>query len=227
MTILVQQSDLARSMNNSKIEITDQDIIFAICNRNESICKQFYLDCRTYFFAKHKSVIIFKSREYEILDLYQDAFSLLYSEIESKRITVVNNKIVRKDTNGDYHEMTAKLKTFLLSIAKIKSLSQSRKNNELSLDEAIIPDLIDSDDNYDEIYDIVNYCVNFMLPDRCKHILTLFYYENKSLDEILEIRKENTSKDGLKTSKSKCMAKLKFNILNELKRNNITVYHGK
>lgn len=214
-------------MSYSRMEVTDQDIILAICNRNESICKQFYLECRTYFFAKHKSVFIFNSRAYEILDLYQDSFSLLYSEIESKRIAVVNNKVVRKDTNGDYHEMTANLKTYLLSIAKIKNLSQFRKNNDLSLDDAIIPDLIDSEDNYDEIYDIVNYCVNFMLPDRCKHILTLFYYENKSLDEILEIRKENTSKDGLKTSKSKCMAKLKSNILYELKRNNINVYYGK
>ena len=47
------------------------------------------------------------------------------------------------------------------------------------------------------------------MSDRCRQILTLFYYEQRSLDEILAIRPENTSKVGLKTSKYKCMQRLR------------------
>ncbi len=214
-------------MAKSKEKITDKEAILAIINRDEFACKLFYLECRTYFLAKHNGVFSFKSREREILDLYQESFSLLYSEICSKRINIVQGKIVKKDKNGEYHNMSANLKTYLLSIAKLKNLELSRHTEDLPLSDITIPDLIDFSDDSGEIYEIVNYCVNFLLPDRCKQILTLFYYENKSLDEILELRKENCSKDGLKTSKSKCMSRLKTNIINELKRNNITIYHDK
>jgi DNA-directed RNA polymerase specialized sigma subunit len=59
---------------------------------------------------------------------------------------------------------------------------------------------------------IIDECVND-LPARCKEILTLFYYKNKSLDEILTLRQENTSKDGLKTAKSKCMKQLSDRVI--------------
>ena len=47
------------------------------------------------------------------------------------------------------------------------------------------------------------------MSDRCRQILTLFYYEQRTLDEILALRPENTSKVGLKTSKYKCMQRLR------------------
>lgn len=54
------------------------------------------------------------------------------------------------------------------------------------------------------------------LPHRCREILTLFYYEHRSLDDILALRTaakgETLSYDGLKTAKSKCMKQLMNNI---------------
>lgn len=214
-------------MTAHKFDISDIDVVHAIQEDDEQICKYFYMDCRSYFLAKHTSIFTLKSRELEALDLFQESFSLLYCEINTKRIDVRNNQIMRKIRTGEYKYMTASLKTYLMSIAKFKNLELSRNIDVLSIDEAIIPNLIDDNEDNSEIYDIVNYCVNFLLPDRCKHILTLFYYERKNLEEILAIRKENNSKDGLKTSKSKCMSKLKANILKELHRNNIAVCHGK
>lgn len=214
-------------MNSRQIKYSDIEVIHAIQNEVEPICKQFYLECRSYFLSKHTSVFTFKSRELEILDLYQESFSLLYCEICSKRIYIRHNQIVRKNKGGEYKPMSASLKTYLLSIAKFKNLEISHNTNTEFFNESFIPDLIDSNEDTSEIYDIVDYCVNFLLPERCKHILTLFYYERKTLDEILAIRKENNSKDGLKTSKSKCMSKLKRNILSELRRNNIAICYGK
>lgn len=57
------------------------------------------------------------------------------------------------------------------------------------------------------------------LPPRCKEILTMFYYDGLSLDEIMEERGEkNISKNGLKTAKYKCMENLKAKVKNSFAR---------
>ena len=56
-----------------------------------------------------------------------------------------------------------------------------------------------------------------------KEILTLFYFKKKSLDEILAIRQENSTKDGLKTAKSKCMRQLEGRIIETFKEYNISL----
>ena len=58
---------------------------------------------------------------------------------------------------------------------------------------------------------IVSQCL-LSLPKSCLEILTMFYYEKKSLEQILEERPENNSYDGLKSRKSKCMTNLKKRI---------------
>lgn len=52
------------------------------------------------------------------------------------------------------------------------------------------------------------------LSETCRDILTMFYYEELSLDEILVRRGENTSKDGLKTGKYKCMKHFETDVRN-------------
>jgi DNA-directed RNA polymerase specialized sigma24 family protein len=51
------------------------------------------------------------------------------------------------------------------------------------------------------------------LSNHCREILTLFYVKRMSLEQIMMSRSENTSKDGLKTSKSKCLRQLKTNVV--------------
>lgn len=119
--------------------------------------------------------------------------------------------------------MSASLKTYLLSIAKYKNYELIRE------EDVYVPEQTNVADREDERPEeftsewIVEMCVN-ALPPRCKEILTLFYYENKSLDEILEIRHENQSKDGLKSGKSKCMKSLKERISAEFERRNLKPY---
>ena len=66
---------------------------------------------------------------------------------------------------------------------------------------------------------IVSECVK-NLPDSCYKIISLFYYEQKNYDEIMEMSDNYTSKDALKTRKYKCMEQLqkrieeKFNMYN-------------
>lgn len=75
------------------------------------------------------------------------------------------------------------------------------------------------DDNPESLRErIVADCV-FELPPRCKEILTMFYYDGMSLDEILRARGEkNISKNGLKTGKYKCMEYLKSKVREQYDR---------
>ena len=85
-------------------------------------------------------------------------------------------------------------------------------------------ELLSYDDADKELkHQVVDDCVA-NLPARCKEILTLFYFKKKSLDEILQIRQENTSKDGLKSAKSKCMRQLEERIIETFKEYNEATY---
>jgi len=78
-------------------------------------------------------------------------------------------------------------------------------------------------DNVDEMKTrIVDECIARMSPS-CVEILTMFYYKGMGLDEILAARGENTSKDGLKTAKNKCLKTLKEKVTNEFLNCNINV----
>jgi pyruvate kinase len=50
------------------------------------------------------------------------------------------------------------------------------------------------------------------MSKHCVEILTMYYVNGLSLDKILMFRTENKSKDGLKTSKAKCLAQLKAEV---------------
>ena len=62
---------------------------------------------------------------------------------------------------------------------------------------------------------IVSECVK-NLPDSCYKIISLFYYEQKNYDEIMEMSDNYTSKDALKTRKYKwnnCKSVLKKSLI--------------
>ena len=73
---------------------------------------------------------------------------------------------------------------------------------------------------------IISDCVAQM-PPRCRQIITLFYYEHKTLDEILALRTaekgERLSYNGLKTGKTKCMKQLMANIRKRFQEAGINV----
>lgn len=58
------------------------------------------------------------------------------------------------------------------------------------------------------------FTVNFkiallIMPEQCRIILTLFYYDGCSLDEILQALPSYKDKDSLKNRKSKCLKELR------------------
>lgn len=211
---------------NTRHDLTDAEVIEGIQSNNGSVEKTFYLSCQKYFKERRAGVFDHKSGAQEAQDLFQDSFLMLWQEIQARRIYVRDNYAWRTDRSGKNRKMSASLKTYLMAIAKYKNYELLREEEIYVAEPANAPDtpntLEEEADEYTSEW-IVEQCVN-TLPPRCKHILTLFYYEGKSLDEILAIRNENQSKDGLKTGKSKCMKTLKEKILNQFKLYNLKPY---
>jgi len=214
---------LGFARNKRQPELSDPEVIEGLQHNDVAVERSFYLSCQRYFKDRHSGVFDFKGGAKDEQDLFQDSFLKLWQEIQTRQIYVRDNYAWRIDRNGNDRKMSASLRTYLLSIAKYKNYELIRE------EEIYVPERINASDREDEQPEqytsewIVEMCVN-ALPPRCKEILTLFYYEGKSLDEILAIREENQSKLGLKSGKSKCMKSLKDKITEEFERHNLKPY---
>lgn len=207
-----------------KKALDDVEVIEGLQQGDSRVEHDFYMSCRSYFNQRRSGVMDIPLDNAQLPeDLFQDSFEKLWIEIRSKKIYIRDNYPWRVDRTGEPRRMTANLHTYLMAIAKYRNYEMIREEEIY-----VHPDNDQSDKPDDDLPDftheeIVEQCVN-ALPPRCKDILTLFYYEMKSLDEILAIRHENTSKDGLKSGKSKCMAQLKKRILEQFERYHLKPY---
>lgn len=132
------------------------------------------------------------SRE-DILDVYQDAFVALIENAEKGKLDGLN----------------AKLKTYLFSIGKYMIFSKLRKNKKDFVEIETLPDGLEwaeIDENNQHISQLEENLKK--LGEQCYKILRLFYYEERKLDEIMEMLPYQ-SKDVLKSQKARCLKQLK------------------
>lgn len=196
--------------------ITEADYVRGIQAGDAAMERRFYDHCLKYYNDKKGGVFGDDTDACE--DYFQDAFIQVWSEIQNNRIHIVDGDIYRIQADGHDARMTAKLNSFIMTIVRNQYLKTKRHvnvdiENMSKADTMKVEDLLAYDGGDKEIkQQIIDKCVT-ELPVRCKEILTLFYYKGKSLDEILMIRKENTSKDGLKAAKSKCMKQLSERVI--------------
>lgn len=193
---------------------TDIEMVKAVLRHDNAQLERCYLDCKRYF-ASHAGAVFVDDADVD--DVFQDAMVHLWREIETRRIEVFEGRLCRW-SEGRLVPMTSSLTTFLMAIAKRKHWELMRRQNRIQLmdtDRAL--EVIDRErytEQPDEVSEtelrerVVADAV-LAMSDRCRQILTLFYYEHRSLDDILAMRPENTTKMGLKTSKYKCMQRLR------------------
>lgn len=206
-------------------DLTDMEVIEGLQCNDRKIEKSFYLSCHDYFVSHRTGILWAEERgAREPQDIFQESFLKMWQEIQARRIYVRDNYAWRIDRNGVGRRMTASLKTYLMAIVKYKHYEDIREEDIYRGYPATIVDIVEEEPDENLRKWIVSQCVN-NLPARCKNILTLFYYENKSLDEILALRKENQSKDGLKTGKSKCVKTLRERISKELEKHNLKTFN--
>lgn len=206
----------------------DKDVISGLQLCERKVEDWFYTHTRSYFNEHFNEVFFDKDRKQEI---FQSAFLKLWTEIQNKKISLVDDVVSRQQRTGEYQPMTCSLTTFLMTFAKNEYrevLRNVREDNYAEIfDDAAgdeVPVTFDGEAEEQEMKcRIVDECIQSMSPS-CIEVLTLFYYENKSLDEIMELRdNKNSSKNGLKTAKNKCLTALRTKVIKEYRRYNLNV----
>ncbi len=206
---------------------SDEEVVTGLQARKRHVEEWFYKHAKTYFMDKFNDVFFDQEQKETI---FQESFVRLWTQIEDKKIFVKENRIWRLQRNSFAQPMTCSLNTFLFAIAKNEYRELVRSNKIV-----FVEDYFDKADNNcielpqmeEDEKDVKNWIVDEciqMMPPRCLEILTLFYIKGKSLDEILEIRKDkNTSKVGLKSAKYKCMNALRERVTKMFDQLNIKI----
>lgn len=196
--------------NPFSVQYSDVALVEGTYKKDRKIQQALHRHCKRYFDDNYKGV--FFATEENKQDIFQEAFITLWQNIEKKKIYVEDGELRGKDGKP----FTGKLTSYFMSIAKLKYLEWVRKNTsptctdkDLTMLGSICKELLFEDGaDEDEVkFSILEECISHM-SERCSQILTLFYYEMKSLDRIMEEVPSFTSKDALKTTKYKCMQTL-------------------
>lgn len=202
---------------------SDQEVVLGLQSRDRNVEEWFYAECRRYVLDKFDEIFFDQDQKQEVL---QESFIRLWTQIDCLRIKVIDGVIHRQQADGVYRPLTCSLLTFLMAIAKneyreiVRDIKEEYYGELFEDEEHAEVQQIEWDEEEAEEQKnrIVAQCV-CQLSDRCREILTLAFYEDKSNDEILAIRADkNTSKDGLKTAKNKCLNSLKAKIQKEFER---------
>ena len=198
---------------SSDMEYTDKEIIKGFFDKNERVLISVYKEFRpkfcSYFRTKYN-----KDEDY-VVDLFQDSFLAVYNNIQSGKLTEGN--------------LTSSLQTYFMSVGKYSLMANDRKTHTLgqeSLDRGMnvddegnqyttkrvqkgIDDLQSDEVYYHEKTELEDYTERMVgsMGHPCSELLTLFYWEKKSMEEIAH-EMNFSGADSAKTQKSKCMKKL-------------------
>lgn len=155
-------------------------------------------------------------------DRFQDAFIQIWTEIQDGRIFLERGNIWRlpKAKGAVAAPMTCSLHSFIVDICRKQA--EKGKRGPIVVPADAVPEITDDDYRAFEQEEkevklrLIHSCIAVMSP-HCREILTQFYVQGLSLENILLIRRVNVSKDGLKTSKSKCLQRLKNDVVSTYK----------
>lgn len=191
---------------------SDVAYVEGVFRRDPIMERALHYHCKRYFDESYKGVF-FVGNGYKD-EIFQEAFITLWEKIMNKKIYVEDGELKGKD--GD--AFSGRLTTFFMSIARLKYLEWARENlhrytdeekerqrreQEMELFKTL---LYDSGD--ETMLEIIADCISKM-SKQCNQILTMFYYEEKTLDDIMMELRTFESKNALKTRKYKCMEELR------------------
>jgi|SRR5690606_16287250 len=131
----------------------------------------------------------------DAVDIYQDSIVVLYENILSGKLT----------------SLTSSVKTYLFAIGKykiynrlkVKTVTADIADYEFLLTEESDEEFILHEENTLKVQQAYR-----QLGGKCREVLKLFYYENRTIEEIKD-RLAYTSKDVVKSQKSRCIKQIK------------------
>ncbi len=130
-------------------------------------------------------------------DIYQDAVIALVENIRKGKLDNINSS----------------LKTYLFSIGKYMALKKFKEQQKtINTEFGVLAEFIEwEEDTYADGNEALIRLIQLKLKEMspaCKKILIWFYYEEKRLDEIVQLG-HYAGKDVVKSQKSRCLAALK------------------
>lgn len=172
--------------------IEDHYLIDQLKQKKLKTLDQVYLTYKEEFFLFARSLSF---PEEDISDLYHETIISFYENIQ----------------NGKLNNLTSTLKTYLFAIGKFKMYkamesNKARISNDLIIhaDEEVRTFEVDIDIEKQQVLK----SAFTELGIKCKKVLELYYYEGLTLDEIQDYL-GYSSKDVLKSQKSRCLRQLK------------------
>ncbi len=175
-------------------------LIQALKNGDESTLKKVYLENRAKFVGFGKQ---YGLENTELLDIYQDAYIVLYENIQKGKLT----------------KMTSSIGTYLISVGKHMIFEQLRKSEKTVKSEHILS--IAKVESYDNAVDFTKEPLNERqlllkkhfqnLGKKCQELLTLFYYNGLTIDEIVAST-EYSNQNVVKSQKSRCLKSLRESV---------------
>ena len=179
----------------------DTELIELLKQGSQKALKQVYEDNRSKFisFAKRYNL-----PEEDVIDIYQDAFIVLHNNL----------------VNGKLQTLTSSIATYLFGIGKrliYERMRTNKKNVSFEDQMEVLPEQAAEVINFDSIDNELNEEQQLMkihfdtLGEKCREILTLFYYRGFSIQDILN-NTNYTSENVIKSTKSRCMKSLKERI---------------
>lgn len=174
---------------NNTVEL---DRLEKIKHGDDASIEKLYNDCRATFLSFAAK---YGMKEYEAIDIYQEA---IVAFIEH----------VRK---GKINELKSAVSTYLIAIGKFMIFKKLKtKSIEIELNTEFENTFFWEDYSDEQQQEQVQLLQQFFmqLGNQCKKIITLFYYEEKRLDEIVELLGYE-NKEVAKSQKSRCLKQLK------------------
>lgn len=193
-----------RERDTLQKDYSSQDqLIKAIQANNERVLKQLY---KANFYKTEQYIIANSGSIADAKDIFQEAFVTVWENVQ-------DNKFVPKNESA--------LNGYLYTIAKNKWLNhlnsaRYRKTNSvknytqtLNNKNFIETDVFDEDEENNKINNFAN--AFDVLGDPCKKLLSVFYYDNKSLRDISKLF--NITEASARNKKYRCLEKLKTLVL--------------
>ena len=205
-------------------EYSDIKFVEGIRSGMEDVQRRFYFRCQECF---RKNSALYDITEEERKDLFQDSFVILWDKVIDGQIYTEGDKVYAVKRGGPAE--VPDLVGYFMRIVKNLYLETLRSRGR-------ILEIPEESDNGGDIWwaedrgamrnMLIKQAV-ILLPRRCREILTMFYYQGMTLDEIMEERSANQSYNGVKTAKSKCLDILKVRLLHRFEEEGLTSYGEK
>lgn len=191
---------------------SDATYVDGVFRRNPIMERALHKYCKQYFDENYRGVFFVGDEHKD--EIFQESFIKLWDNIMDKKIYAENGEVRGK--NGE--PLSGKLTTYFMGIAKLKYLEWARHNlrGPIAINEErrrkrqemeLFKDIL-YDEETEMMHEFIAECISHM-SERCNQILTMFYYEEKTLDDIIIEIPTFESKNALKTAKYKCMETLR------------------